>query len=798
MIIALSLLMGMLVFDVSAANEVLTGTCGENLTWKWENETLTISGTGPMDNYSESTPPPWGTEINIRNCVIEDGVTSVGDYALATHNYEHMTLVVPATVDRIGQKALAKGDRSVFFLGYAPQISEDAMSGCRNTYCYYIKDWDAEKLLGYGGAVKWVKGSPSAATERKTVYSIGEQIKAEDFVLKVQFSGGRIFWFTPSELNPVSYDNSTVGEKTVDVVVDGLAFTHTYWVSDGNSHLNEVEIEMPAYQSYSGSEIKVLPVVKAGNVTLVKDKHYTLSYSNNISVGHDASVTVTGIGEWGGLSKTETFSILRKNMSECTGSGNSVEFTGMPVDNSFSVYNDGMLSKKLTLGQDYEVLIGNNVNVGSAYYHLVGKGNYYGYRPGTFPITLNNNVTIELKGAYNGQASGELNDEVYYKEAVLAPGKLNFQIDAVVNGIYRKHAAYYELYKLEGEQAILVDTMETEYGYREKTTYVFDCTSVYEEETEIGGAIYLLVYTWVDSSACVFTGAYTMILPAKVPNATELELEQVTGHGDFRREYLNVYGTDGNVGVAEWTSSDSTIATVDNGVVTFKKPGTATITAKYGGRSVSKTVTANAHGLSDAVLMRYDLKEKKAALAYDYIPLTEGVDYVQNVVQKDGITEVALYGIGLFTEQLLLRYDADGNLLGEVHRFGNCEDAVCDICHYEREPGHLYGSDWSKNTTHHWHECAACGDQADKAEHTLAAGDSSTCTVCGKLYLPGDFNGDWLVTDADVIYLLWYTVFPEDYPLVSSGDFNGDSLVTDADVIYLLWHTVFPEDYPLN
>ena len=55
------------------------------------------------------------------------------------------------------------------------------------------------------------------------------------------------------------------------------------------------------------------------------------------------------------------------------------------------------------------------------------------------------------------------------------------------------------------------------------------------------------------------------------------------------------------------------------------------------------------------------------------------------------------------------------------------------------------------------------------------------------------------VTDADVIYLLWYTVFPEDYPLNGAdADFTGDGTVTDADVIYLLWHTVFPEDYPLE
>ena len=66
------------------------------------------------------------------------------------------------------------------------------------------------------------------------------------------------------------------------------------------------------------------------------------------------------------------------------------------------------------------------------------------------------------------------------------------------------------------------------------------------------------------------------------------------------------------------------------------------------------------------------------------------------------------------------------------------------------------------------------------------------------LSVQGDFDSDNQVTDADVIYLLWYTVFPEDYPLVGDADFDGDGEVTDADVIYLLWHTVFPEDYPLR
>ena len=95
-----------------------------------------------------------------------------------------------------------------------------------------------------------------------------------------------------------------------------------------------------------------------------------------------------------------------------------------------------------------------------------------------------------------------------------------------------------------------------------------------------------------------------------------------------------------------------------------------------------------------------------------------------------------------------------------------------------------------------------------KADGTVVTVDSTMTTTGTEsvtikdpnaaTYVVGDFDGDDLVTDADVIWLLWYTVFPEDYPLNQSGDFDGDDLVTDADVIYLLWHTVFPEDYPLT
>ena len=66
--------------------------------------------------------------------------------------------------------------------------------------------------------------------------------------------------------------------------------------------------------------------------------------------------------------------------------------------------------------------------------------------------------------------------------------------------------------------------------------------------------------------------------------------------------------------------------------------------------------------------------------------------------------------------------------------------------------------------------------------------------------LKGDVNGDDEVTDADAVYLLYYTFFgDESYPVNQPCDFNGDGEVTDADAVYLLYYTFFGEEsYPLH
>lgn len=59
-----------------------SGTCGNNVNWTLENGTLTISGSGNMNDYGEFSPAPWDNHADqISTVRVENGVTSVGSFA---------------------------------------------------------------------------------------------------------------------------------------------------------------------------------------------------------------------------------------------------------------------------------------------------------------------------------------------------------------------------------------------------------------------------------------------------------------------------------------------------------------------------------------------------------------------------------------------------------------------------------------------------------------------------------------------------------------------------------------------
>ena len=87
--------------------KTVSGTCGRDLTWTLEDGTLTVSGTGEMDNYMvvteegfvTGTTAPW-EEMLIDTVIIEEGVTSVGDYAFASC-YNLMYITIPDSITNI-------------------------------------------------------------------------------------------------------------------------------------------------------------------------------------------------------------------------------------------------------------------------------------------------------------------------------------------------------------------------------------------------------------------------------------------------------------------------------------------------------------------------------------------------------------------------------------------------------------------------------------------------------------------------------------------------------------------------
>ena len=82
-----------------------SGSCGENLTWKLDSSgTLTISGTGAMDDYNMYSMP--FADLTFTKAVISDGVTSIGEFAF--YKSEGLTEVTIAdSVTSIGYSAFS-------------------------------------------------------------------------------------------------------------------------------------------------------------------------------------------------------------------------------------------------------------------------------------------------------------------------------------------------------------------------------------------------------------------------------------------------------------------------------------------------------------------------------------------------------------------------------------------------------------------------------------------------------------------------------------------------------------------
>lgn len=84
---------------------IASGMCGEKLTWEFTNYgELLIDGSGDMYNYLISSDIPWYEyREEIKEVTINEGVTSIGDYAFM--NCMFGSVLIPSSISSIGKNA---------------------------------------------------------------------------------------------------------------------------------------------------------------------------------------------------------------------------------------------------------------------------------------------------------------------------------------------------------------------------------------------------------------------------------------------------------------------------------------------------------------------------------------------------------------------------------------------------------------------------------------------------------------------------------------------------------------------
>ncbi len=198
--------------DFEITGIVANGTCGDGLTWiLGADSTLIISGYGAMDNYETTTIPWIANRAGIKQVVVEDFVTSIGDYAFynmpnlssadlgeriltiganAFANCSGLTeITIPANVAAIGANAFAQTNiTAITALPTTPPSIEE------NTFAGVPADIDltvpAESVEAYGRAMGWSAfGNHTSILGRGVCGLMAEWQLTDDGIMRVYGSG---------------------------------------------------------------------------------------------------------------------------------------------------------------------------------------------------------------------------------------------------------------------------------------------------------------------------------------------------------------------------------------------------------------------------------------------------------------------------------------------------------------------------------------------------------------------------------------------------------------------------------
>jgi len=397
--------------------------------------------------------------------------------------------------------------------------------------------------------------------------------------------------------------------------------------------------------------------------------------------------------------QTETRTITRKDISECTVTLSTISYTynGKARKPAVTV-KDG--DTTLTSGTDYTVSYANNKNAGTATVKVTGIEKYTGEKTATFKINkaaaklafesdsisktirdgaFINTLTATTDGALTYKSSNDAvatvdgDGFVTIKEA----GITTITVSAAAGKNYKAGSAGYTLTVTDGRIDISTCTVTlsaTSYTYNgsaKKPTVTVkdgsttltsgtDYTAGYKNNTNAGTA------TVTITGKGNYTGSINKTFTIKKAAPSLKFDENTVSKSALDDAFTNelTHTTDGTV---TFTSNDNDIATVDStsGLVTIKGAGTAVITAtaaagkNYNAGNASYTLIIMPESMEKSSIGGVSLSYGYSGKAYtptvtvkvDGVTLTKGTDYsvkYENNV-KPGTAKITVTGKGKYT-----------------------------------------------------------------------------------------------------------------------------------------------------
>lgn len=467
-----------------------------------------IAAVGPFeyDNGNEIKPTP---AITLGEKLLENGV----DYDLS---YADNINVGTATLTATG-KGEYQGTVSTTF-----QITK-----AKGSLKLKVNNEESTVEITYGDSIQFTDGNGNAIGTDITIhYQMGETTDAVYDTATTQLNVGTYtFWAVRS--GDANHDEATSNKVVVIIKQRNIA---------------SLDITV-ADQTYSGAAVKPDVTVRHGNIVLNEIDDYTLSgYDGNVNVTDNASVNVTGTGNYNGEA-TLTFKINPKNLGDISNSFTSIAnlpdkgYTGEQIKPEVTEKTITIDSDTLEVRRDYEIIYGENTNAGTATVTVKPvDGSNYTFTQFTHEFQITK-VKIQIVGAdfivaplyeeeFDGTTTGGDPVPYFTYDGNEHGVKFVFNSTKVYNG-----KTLDQLINVAYVEKTYIGLVEQEWKYKAKDVATYNArvefTPVDAENYEIYGANFKNL-TWKIMPATI------TVNPADVPSLNVLCSELVN---DEKRDY---------------------------------------------------------------------------------------------------------------------------------------------------------------------------------------------------------------------------------------------------------------------